>query len=148
MGALAALGSPFTSGALASFQPQQLHIKNHRLKEDGDCYLVIHAHQGNWVEVLVDYGLHLLRLAFSVNSGSQQRYGRGVICPDRTEACEQITLCFLHLLPTCRVECELYHPLLSCDLQKLTCWSRSVSFTLKFTDQVFWHKNMWLGTEF
>ena len=41
MGALAVLGSPFSSGALASFQQQQLYIKNHRLKEYGDCYLLI-----------------------------------------------------------------------------------------------------------
>lgn len=65
MGALAALGSPFTSGALASFQQQQLYIKNHRLKEYGDCYLLIHVHHGKWVEVLMDYGLQPLKDGFS-----------------------------------------------------------------------------------
>lgn len=64
MGALAVLGSPFSSGALASFQQQQLYIKNHRLNEYDDCYLLIHVHHGNWVEVLMDYGLRPLRDAF------------------------------------------------------------------------------------
>lgn len=80
MGALAALGSPFSSGALASFQEQQLYIKNHRLKEYGVCYLLIHVHHRNGAEVLMDYGLDSLRDAFSVNSGFQQRCGWGVIC--------------------------------------------------------------------
>lgn len=52
MGALAVLGSPFNSGALAFFQQQQIYIKNHRLKEYGDCYLLMHVHHGTWVEVL------------------------------------------------------------------------------------------------
>lgn len=65
MGALVVLGSHCSSGALAFFQQQQLYIKNHRLEGYGNCYL-INVYTGNCVEVLMDYGLHPLRDAFSL----------------------------------------------------------------------------------
>lgn len=78
MGALAALGSPFTSGALASFQQQQLYIKNHRLKEYGDCYLLIHT---PWEVGRGVNGLWIAAIERSLQ-WSQPKCGWGVICSE------------------------------------------------------------------
>lgn len=68
---MVALESPISARALVSFQQRQQHVKNHRLKEYGNCNLLIHAHQGNWAEVLMDYRLPL-RDAASVNGLSAE----------------------------------------------------------------------------
>lgn len=68
---LVPLESPISCRALVSLQQWQQHVKNHRLKEYGDCDLLIHAHQGNQAEVLMDYRSPL-RDAVSVNNLSAE----------------------------------------------------------------------------